>query len=191
MNKKTLIFAGILVFLLVVLVVVYFLVLKPETSNQVKAPKENIENEFFKIKLIQGWVEINPPAYGAYAMAMKEVEQFGDPKIKELNFASYYSVIKDVFAEATIPEYLNKIKESLTQSFKGLQVLNEEIQATEDGEIYFIESQFRQNEVDFKVFLAIRIKDHDVWIISFNTLEEKWAEYKELFSQVAENFKIK
>lgn len=190
MNKKTLIISIILAVVLVGAVLVYFLVLKPSIVTNIESQKDIMENESFSVKLPEGWVEIDP-VYESLAMAIKGEELIIDTNAQEINFRSYYSILRDVYNKENEQEYLNEVRESLKQSFTGLTVANEETRETDNGKIYFIDSKFNQQNIDFRVLLAIKIKDQSVWIISFNTIEEKWEEYKNLFYQVAESFKIK
>jgi hypothetical protein len=190
MNKKTLIIAIMLCVLLVVLVLAYFLILKPSVVDNIEASKNTIKNEFFSIKLPEGWVEVDP-VYNSVVMAIKGNEQTNDINAQKLGFVSYYSVLNETFSENTEQEYLNKIKDSLRQNFTGATVSDEEVKEIDNKKIYFIESSFNQQNVDFKVLLAVNIEGESAWIISFNTLEGKWEEYKNLFYDIAENFKIK
>lgn len=191
MNKKTLIISVALIVLLGALISIYFLVLKPSViENNIETQKDIIESEFFSIKLPSGWVEVTP-IQGSYAMVIKDSEQIIDTVAKELGFASYYSVVGDTYIEDNIQDYLNKVKASLEQNFTGIILTDKENHKTENGEIYFIESEFNQQEIDLKSLLAIQIKNENVWIVSFNTLDEKWGEYEELFYEIADSFKIK
>lgn len=171
-------------------VLIYFVILKPSVVDNVNLPKNTIENESFSVKLPEGWVEIDPIS-GSLAMAIKNEELIIDATAQGIGFRSYYSVLRDIYDKENEQEYLNKVKDSLKQSFAEIATTNEGTKETDNGKVYFIESKFNQQDIDFIVLLAIKIKDQNVWIMSFNTIEEKWEEYKNLFYQVAESFKIK
>ncbi len=190
MNKKTLIISIVLTVLLAGLIVVYFLIIKPSAVNNGEIGKDVMENEFFSVKLLNEWIQVQPIS-GAYAMAIKDKEQINDAVAKELGFASYYSVVKDTYIEKSVQDYLNKIKTSLEQNFTGIILSDKESHKTENGEIYFIESEFNHQNINLKSLLAINIKNENVWIVSFNTLQEKWQEYENLFYEIADSFKIK
>lgn len=190
MNKKTLIISVILVVVLVAIIAVYFFVLKPSAVENTETPKDVVENEFYSVKLPEGWIEIDP-VFESSAMVIKQEEQINDTNAREISFRSYYSVLQGVYDKENEQEYLKEIKDSLKQSFAGITTTNEETRETDNGKIYFIESKFNQQDIDFRVLLAVNIKGENIWIISFNTIEEKWEEYKDLFYQVAESFKIK
>lgn len=190
MNKKTLIISIILIALLAGLLIIYFLIIKPSANNSKGIPKDVMENEFFSVKLLDGWVQVQPIS-GAYVMAIKDREQLNNATAKELGFASYYSVVGDTYVETSIQDYLNKVKASLEQNFTGIALFDKESHKTENGETYFIESQFSQQGINLKSLLAINIKNENVWIVSFNTLDEKWDEYQGLFYEIADSFEIK
>lgn len=194
MNKKTLIILGILIVALVGIILIYFLILKPsivkDISDNTGAQAGTMENESFSIALPEGWVEVDP-IYSSIVMAIKDKELINDANAKKLDFRSYYSVLHETYSEKTEQDYLNKIKDSLRQSFAGVIISDGETKETSDGKIYFIESKFNQQNIDFRVMLAVNIRDENAWVISFNTLEEKWEEYKNSFYQIAESFKIK
>lgn len=193
LNRNTLIVLGILIVLLAGLILAYFLVLKPAASDNAESreqTKDAIETDLFSIKLIDGWVEAQP-VYGSAATAINNNELINNLDAQKIGFKSYYSVLQDIYSEKTEKDYLDKIKASLKEGFVGVIISDGEAKDIDNRKLYFIESEFNQQNIDFKVLLAITIKDKDAWIISFNTLKENWEEYKNSFYQVAENFKIK
>jgi len=189
-NKKTLIIAIGLIIILAGLVLIYFFALKPSIVGNTETQKDIVENEFFSVKLPEGWIEIDP-VFESSVMVIKQEEQINNAKAQEINFRSYYSVLQGAYDKESEQDYLSEVKNSLKQSFTGIIVSNEEVRETENGKIYLIESKFNQQDIDFRVLLSVSIKDQNAWIVSFNTLEEKWEEYKNLFYQIAESFKIK
>ena len=149
-----------------------------------------MENDLFSIKLPEGWVEVEP-VYQSYVTAIKSNEQINNAGAKELGFNSYYSVVGDTYAKDNEKDYVEDVKNSLKTNFKDIVISNEETRTIEGGNIYFVEAKLNQQNVNFRVLLAIKVTGEKVWIISFNTLEEKWSEYKDLFYDVAESLKIK
>lgn len=188
MNKKTLIIIGILFIVLAGSVLAYIFIFK-ETPVRENVQSE-IEKDGFVIELPEGWVEVEAVT-GSSATAMNNKEQINNANAQKIGFRSYYSVIHDVSNGEKVNDYLQKIKDSLTQGFPGITLLNKESKAFDGSPIYYIEADLIQQEIDFKTLLAVHIKDNDIWIISFNTLKENWEAYQNSFYQVAENFKIK
>ncbi|HNU96966.1 MAG TPA: PsbP-related protein [Candidatus Portnoybacteria bacterium] len=191
MNKKTLIVSAILIVILIIIILVYFLILKPSAiDNGSGIPKKIIENKFFSVKLPEGWIEVEP-VYGSIATVVKNQELINDTYAQKLNFRSYYSVLRDTVGDKTEQEYLEEIKNSLKKNFTDIMISDEEIKESNGAKIYFMESKLNEQNVDFTILLAVNIKDQDVWTISFNTLSEKWEEYKDIFYQIADSFERK
>ncbi|HUT96460.1 MAG TPA: hypothetical protein VMW82_02755 [Candidatus Paceibacterota bacterium] len=188
MNKKTLIILGILFIILAGLVLAYFFIFK-KTSPEQNAQTE-INKDGFVIQLPGGWVEVEA-VMGSFATAMNNKEQINNADAAKIGFRSYYSVVYDTFNEKTDNDYLEKIETSLKGNFPEVKISKEEDKNMDGEPIYFMEADIIQQDIDFKVLLAVNIKDKDVWIISFNTLKESWDEYKNLFHQIAGNFQIK
>jgi hypothetical protein len=190
-NKKTLIVSAILIVILIIIILVYFLILKPSAiDNGSGIPKKIIENKFFSVKLPEGWIEVEP-VYGSIATVVKNQELINDTYAQKLNFRSYYSVLRDTVGDKTEQEYLEEIKNSLKKNFTDIMISDEEIKESNGAKIYFMESKLNEQNVDFTILLAVNIKDQDVWTISFNTLSEKWEEYKDIFYQIADSFERK
>jgi hypothetical protein len=190
-NKKTLIVSAILIVILIIIILVYFLILKPSAiDNGSGIPKKIIENKFFSVKLPGGWIEVEP-VYGSIATVVKNQELINDTYAQKLNFRSYYSVLRDTVGDKTEQEYLEEIKNSLKKNFTDIMISDEEIKESNGAKIYFMESKLNEQNVDFTILLAVNIKDQDVWTISFNTLSEKWEEYKDIFYQIADSFERK
>ncbi len=191
MNKKTLIVSAILIVILIIIILVYFLILKPSAiDNGSGIPKKIIENKFFSVKLPEGWIEVEP-VYGSIATVVKNQELINDTYAQKLNFRSYYSVLRDTVGDKTEQEYLEEIKNSLKKNFTDIMISDGEIKESNGAKIYFMESKLNEQNVDFTILLAVNIKDQDVWTISFNTLSEKWEEYKDIFYQIADSFERK
>ena len=188
MNKKTLIILVTLFIILAALILAYFFIFK-ETSTQ-QNTQGKIEKDGFIIDLPEGWGETEAVS-GSLATAFNSNELINNENAQKVGFRSYYSVIYDVFSEENNENYLKKIKNSLQQSFPEVKLSDGESQTPDGTTIYYIEADLNQQDIDFKVLLAVNIKNNDVWIISFNTLKENWEGYKNLFYQIAENFKIK
>jgi len=190
-NKKTLIVSAILIVILIIIILVYFLILKPSAiDNGSGIPKKIIENKFFSVKLPEGWIEVEP-VYGSIATVVKNQELINDTYAQKLNFRSYYSVLRDTVGDKTEQEYLEEIKNSLKKNFTDIMISDGEIKESNGAKIYFMESKLNEQNVDFTILLAVNIKDQDVWTISFNTLSEKWEEYKDIFYQIADSFERK
>jgi len=192
MNKKTLIIFLVLLLILIIVLLVYFFIFRPslQKNNEEMTDKGILEKEGYSIKLPEGWQEVES-VFGASATIVNAKEEIIEPNAQKINFRSYYSVINDNLAENSPEDYFKKITESLKQSFPDINIIKEEDKAAFGNKIHFIETEIRQQDIDFSVLLAVITKDKNVWTISFNTLKSNWEKYKELFYQIAGDFKIK
>jgi len=151
--------------------------------------KENIlKKNNFSINLPEGWVEV-AALMGASATAVDSNEKIDDVKAQRINFRSYFSIVYDNLGQRTKEQYYQEIKDSLKNAFSGIVFPQEEKGLVDNKDVYFLEAEFSQQEVDFYVMLAINIGEKDVWIVSFNTLKTSWNNYKDIFYQTARSFK--
>jgi len=145
----------------------------------------------FSLSLPKGWKETSAPA-GVSAMATNIEEEIADSKAKRINFRTYVSVNYDSLNSRSKEEYLNFVKNSLIQTLPGITFTYEKTGSIDSRDAYFIEAEVRQQQIDFKILLVlIKGNDEDVWRLNFNTLKSNWIDYKELFYQTAETFKVK
>lgn len=150
-----------------------------------------LEKEDFSISMPEGWAEMGAPT-GVSAMVVCTSEEITDPAAQKINFRTYFSVVYDVLAEKTLEEYIQSAKDILPQSIPGIVMTHEENSIIDNQDAYFIEAEFTQRGIDFKILLTvIKGREQDVWIVSFNTAVSNWDNYKDLFYQIAKSFKVK
>ena len=164
--------------------------LSPE-SNQVSLQEYTLEKEDFSINVPAGWKEASPPS-GVSAMVVNVKEQPTEEAAKRINFKSYFAISYDTLEGKTREKYLEDYKHKLKEILPGIVFVSENSGSIDEKDAYFIEADLTQQGVDFKVFLVlVRGKGDDIWTISFNTLKSDWPEYKDLFYQTAESFKVR
>ncbi|MBD3282642.1 MAG: hypothetical protein GF387_03510 [Candidatus Portnoybacteria bacterium] len=190
MNKKTLITLIMILLIAFAAGGVYYFILAPKEPIEETDGKKEISNDQFSVKLPEGWQEGTPPA-GSLAIAINSSEEITDPKAQEINFRSYYSIIQDVLGDMTKEEYIEKVKESLMQSSGDLKIIKEETTTINNRPVYYLHLRLIQQEINFRVLLSLIIDQSNVWIISSNTLEENWEQYRDLFYNISESFQIK
>ncbi len=210
MVNKTIIFSAVVV-VLALGAAVYFLYYAPEGKlsdnpppdlkvlDEKKEEKESdkesgpgiLAKDGFSINLPEGWEETANPPGRALALVVKGNEEIANEKAEKLGFASYFSVSSDSLETYTFEEYIEEIKTRLVQSIVNIDFVKEEEGEIDGKKALFVECESTQKEVDFKTLLAfINEADETIWAISFNTLEDKWPEYRDLFYQTAESFKL-
>lgn len=177
------IIAGILVLSATALIYI----LNKKSANQ----GSFLEKNDFLIYVPEGWVETNPPA-GITTMILDAEEDITGTAAEKLNFRTYYSVIYDNLADNSKEDYITISKQSLVEAIPGLEITEENSETINNRDVYFMEAEFNQKDVDFKSLIAIISGEgDDVWIISFNTMKSSWGKYKNLFYDISESFELK
>ena len=166
-----------------------------KVENKEEPTKESssgiLAKDGFSINLPEGWKEKTNPPGGALVLVAKENEVITDEKAKELDFASYFSVNSDSLETYTFEEYIEEIKTLLVQTIVNIDFVKEEEGEIDGKKALFVECESAQKEVDFKTLLVfINEADKTIWAISFNTIQDKWPEYRDLFYRTAESFKL-
>ncbi len=125
-------------------------------------------------------------------MAVKVNEQLNDPAAQKINFKSYFAVSYDTTQGKSLSEYVQTVKSQLQQTISGI-VFAQEHDTTINGKAArAFEADFNQRGVNFKILMvAIKGMGDDVWVISFNTLQSTWAEYRDTFSDIVSSFSLK
>jgi len=163
------------------------------TNNQINSEQSQnkLVTDDFEINLPVGWRK-TAPAIGSSAMAVKANEQLNDPAAQKINFRSYFAVSYDTTQGKSLSEYMQTVKNQLQQTIPGA-VFAQEHDTTINGKAArAFEADFNQKGVNFKILMvAIKGSGNDVWVISFNTLQSTWVEYQEIFSNIANSFKLK
>ena len=164
-----------------------------EANNQKNGeqPQNKLVADDFEINLPVGWQK-TAPTIGASAMAIKADEQIIDSAAQRINFRSYFAVSYDTAQGKSLSEYTQIVKSQLQQTIPNI-IFTQEQDTTINGKAArAFEADFNQQGVDFKVLMVIiKGAEDDVWIISFNTLQSTWDEYRGTFSDIASSFKLK
>ncbi|MFH1608454.1 MAG: hypothetical protein ABH951_00340 [Patescibacteria group bacterium] len=195
MKKKKII---IIVLIIIAVLVVLFTVRIPkqnktsvEQTGLINEEEKKIVTDDFEIVLPAGW-EKTTPAMGTSAMAVKINEDLNDPTAQKINFRSYFAVSYDTLQDKTMPEYLEILKNGVKQTASGVVLTKDEDLTINNKLAHVIEAKIAQQGADFKVLLIIITgQEKDVWVMSFNTTQGKWEEYKDVFYGIANSFKLK
>jgi electron transfer flavoprotein alpha subunit len=157
-----------------------------------QSSKENLlDREDFSILLPEGWQEAET-GDTVSAVVINTAEEITDPKAQAINFKTYFAVNHDLLQGAGVAEYAQAFKAQISQ-MDTTAVFSQERETTVNGQpALAFEVDMMQEEIDFKVLVVvIKGASDDVWILTFNTLENNWAGYINLFSQIINSFKIK
>jgi len=148
------------------------------------------KNDFFVV-MPEGWAEMAAPT-GVSAMVVNVNEEVTEPEAQKINFQTYYSVVYDTLNERSKEEYFQSIAVSLSQTVPGVVIVQEQEERIDNQDAYFVEAEFNQRNIDFKILLVIFTGEGEgVWILTFNGLKSAWNDYKDLFYEIARSFKLR
>ena len=170
------------------------------TGNQEKANdgigvNNQIQNKLvtddFEVTLPAGW-EKTAPAIGASAMAVNRNEKLDDPAAQKINFKSYLAVSYDTLQGKGLSEYLQTVKNGLSQIVSNVVFTNEQDVMINGRSAHALEAELAQQGVNFKILMVVITgQGEDVWVMSFNTIKSSWDGYQETFSDMVQSFSLK
>ena len=165
---------------------------KETAQGEQEEEEENVLfNDNFSINIPEGWRE-TAASVGVSAMVVNVNEEITNPDAKKINFKSYFSVVYDSLQGKSKEEYIDYLKNSLEQAVPGIIFIQEKTTTMNERNAYALEAELKQQGVDFNVLIILVYGDgEDIWVMSFNTLRDKWTDYKDLFYQTADTFQIK
>jgi len=198
MKNKALIIVGILVILAIGIGVGIYLSKGEGESDLGSAygPEAGkggsaLEKNDFSIMMPENWAEMATPV-GVSAMVVNINEEVTEVEAQRINFKTYYSVVYDTLNERSKEEYFQSVGATLSQTVPGIVVIHEEGERIDNQDAYFVEAEFNQKNIDFKVLLVIFTGEGEsVWIVTFNGLKSAWNDYKDLFYEIARSFKLR
>lgn len=204
MKNEILIFIGILVVLILAAgAAVYFVytsgnsrsenpslsVVDIEVKQYKNEPGVLVKNSF-SINLPSGWQE-TATTLGALVLVLNADEEIADEKAKEIGFMTFFSINNDYLRGLSLKDYVKKLRDSLAAAIPTIEYLHQWEGQINGNSALFLENESTQQEVDFETLLVfIESPDGLVWAISFNTLKDKWPEYRDLFYQTANSFQL-
>ena len=160
-----------------------------QTNNEQSQNK--LVTDDFEVTLPAGW-EKTAPAMGTSAMAVNRNEKLDDPAAQKINFKSYFAVSYDMLQGKSLSEYLQTVKNQLSQTISNVVFANERDIMINGRSARAIEAELTQQGVNYKILMVVVTgKGDDVWVMSFNTIKSSWDGYKETFSDVAKSFSLK
>lgn len=161
-------------------------------SNQNQPSSGNVfTNDNFSLSYPAGWRQV-PAMTGISAMITKGNENITDPEAKKMNFQTYLAVSYDSVEGKTKEEIAEYVKSEVAAVFPGIVFSNEKFSTINGREAYSLEMTFSKSGVDFHVLeIVVWGEGNDLWILSFNTLEELWQNYIGEFEEMTGTFIIK
>ncbi|MFA5129120.1 MAG: hypothetical protein WC445_04155 [Patescibacteria group bacterium] len=160
--------------------------------NQNQPSGENVlATDDFSLTYPAGWRSA-PAITGVSAMIVKENENIADPEAKKMNFQTYLAVAYDSSEGQTKDEVVEYLKNELRAVIPEIVFSRENFLTVNGREVYATEITFRKSGLDFHVLeVLVWGKENDLWVLSYNTLEELWQGYVSDFEKITQSFIVK
>ncbi len=144
-------------------------------------------NDLFSIRPPSGWEQT--AIQGTLAAFRNANETYPDGSAAaQVNFQSYIAVSFDSAKERNLEDIVALTKEQLEEVIPSVAFTSSTSGVIDGQTATFIEMTMTQQEVDYKVLLVVTMKEDKYFSISCNTTQERWAEYRDTFYNVAGSF---
>jgi len=153
-------------------------------------PDGNIATDDFQITPPSGW-EGRPAPNGILAIAVSTKEALNNQTALDMGFKSYFAVTKDNLRDQTREDYVIFIGDELKKAFSSVSLEKVWTTKIDERDSSILEVSLNQQGVDFKALIFLVWDGEDIWIISFNTITDKWSEYEDKFFLSGSSFKLK
>lgn len=145
----------------------------------------------FSLTYSEGWRSV-PAMTGISAMIVKGNENITDPEAKKMNFQSYLAVSYDSAEGKNKDQVVEYLKNALRSAIPEAVFSRENSLTINQRDAYAMEVTFRQSGLDFHVLIVtVWGKENDLWVLSYNTLEELWQNYVGEFEEMTQAFVVK
>ena len=166
-----------------------------ESFNVVQGKETLLVKDDFTITLPVGWQEVTDFPE-VLVMAIDAREEITNEKAKNIDFKTNFSIKSDDIGKYSklhgAQEYIESVKTSLVQLIPSIEFTHEEQGIIDGNNAFFIECESTQEGINFKTLLVfIEGSNNIIWVISFNTFQNSWLTYRDLFYQIAESFRLK
>lgn len=162
------------------------------SPSALSASGENVfATDDFSLPYPAGWRHV-PAMTGVSAMIVKGNENITDPEAKKMNFQSYLAVSYDSAEGKTKEQVAEYLKNELHAVIPEAIFSRENFLTINGRAAYAAEVTFRKSGLNFHVLeIIIWGEGNDLWILSFNTLEELWQGYAGEFEEMTQAFVVK
>jgi len=144
----------------------------------------------FTILKPSGWIQDQIQGTLVSFHSVNEVQPEGSAA-RKINFKSYMAVSFDMANEQTLAEINDLTIDQIKVSISSAEVTVSSDETIDGQPAKFNVLTMNQQEVDYTVFMAVVSKGDKYYAISGNTTTDKWAEYEDLFYQIARSFVFK
>jgi flagellar basal body-associated protein FliL len=169
----------------------------PNTSsennvNQNQPSNENIlATDDFSLTYPTPWRQVSSIT-GVSAMLIRVNENITNPAAKKMNFQTYLAVSYDFSEGKTKEQVVEYLKNELYLVLPEAIFSQENFLTINGREAYATEITFRKSGLDFRVLeVVVWGNENDLWVLSYNTLEELWQDNVSDFEKMTKSFIVK
>lgn len=166
---------------------------QPLVDKKINKPAESNNayiGDDFTIISPTGWIQTHLPSTLVSFQNPKEIQPKGSAAEK-INFKTYIAVSFDNAQGKTLNQVTELVRQQVVAVVPSISFAPETIGTIDSQPAKFMEAGLTQQNVEFKVMVAVVLKGDTYFTISNNTTAEKWPEYRDLFYNTADSFKFK
>ena len=150
-----------------------------------------MDTDYFTLVLPPGWVKTSSGESLPFIIT-DSTEKVTDEKAKEIAFRTGLSINSMPLGETSLSDYVETMKTSLIQGIPIIEITKEEQVGINGSAAHILEIESIQKDIKFRTVLAIFTgKDNTVWAFSFNTLDDSWNGYKDVFHNITDSIVMK
>jgi len=161
-----------------------------ETANSPERTTGLYVGDDFTIVSPKDWIQTHLPSTLVSFQNPNEKHPEGSAASK-INFKSYIAVSFDNTQGKTLEEITELVKQQVQAVAPSVSFGSETDEMIDGQSAKIIEADLNQQNVDFKVLMAVVMKSDKYFTISANTTAQKWTEYSEIFYDTIRSFKFK
>ena len=161
-----------------------------QPDNATEEEKSKLVTDDFEMVIPSGWESQAAPE-GILALAVNSKEVIDDSSAAALGFKSYIAVTYSELGEKSREDYVSFVKEEISGVSESLTINTEREIKINGKDAHIIDMSLAQQGVNFRVLIFVVWNEDQIWAVSFNTIENKWQEYEDVFLNSAESFVLK
>lgn len=158
-------------------------------SNTNQVTQSRYTGDTFSILPPEGWEQKS--IQGTLVAFEDPGDSYSEGSVETTNqFRSYVAVVFDNVHERTLAEIVELNKDATIQVNPSTTFSNETSETIDGQPATILEGQITQQDINFSIFMAFLMKDNRYFVITGNTVTDKWDDYKTSFYSVARSFQF-
>lgn len=195
--KKSL-FLGIIIAIIIgILSFLFYIILsdgdllnrEPASEFEVSNKDRILERDGFSILMPAGWrLDSGNDRYIKIVVNAKENNSDVNSEFK-----TYYGIsITSLEDDQTMEEFIEYNKGNISKKKEPRsEIISEGYQDINGKQVYLIDYDFTEEEIEYKHVLYFFNQQENVWVINFTTQKRNWPDYQDIYKQIVDSFEIK